>query len=166
MLARSWLSWSRRRGRPVLWWHSALGLMKMSRLGPLNPPGSTSARRRGGTGSSRASRRARRPIAPGLTMRGAARVSIARDDGSDADVLRYLEAKDVTLRCRSCGGTEFGIYNESQHQDRMSILSFKYPDHDEAGMYDVLMLACEHCAHLQFYARAPIARWADKNPSS
>ena len=87
---------------------------------------------------------------------------------SHADIVRFLEAKRIAAKCADCGGTKFGIHDETQHNSRHSLMVFKFPDHDLSGaeMHDIVMVSCNNCARIQLYSRTPIVQWVHDNPSS
>ena len=84
------------------------------------------------------------------------------------DLDRFFASQGVRLGCQVCGNGGFHIHNETLANSRTTLIALKLPDTDIVGAdcLEVVMLACNRCAAVQLFARAPIVAWADQNPSN
>jgi hypothetical protein len=83
-----------------------------------------------------------------------------------SDILRFLTAKGAKLQCTACGAKSFGYVDEQKEQVHLAVLGFRFPAHDvfNAGMYDVVLFACNNCSAVRLHMRQPIVEWAAANP--
>jgi ribosomal protein L37E len=84
-----------------------------------------------------------------------------------SDVLRFLAAKNTTVKCDACGSNNFHVHNEITSNSRVGATAFKFPGYEVTGadVLDLVMIACENCGKVQFFARQPMAQWCEQHPS-
>ena len=83
-----------------------------------------------------------------------------------SDAIRFLEAKNVSRSCPSCGHDKCDLVNEGHGNLHFAIPGFKFGGYDinRADMFGLFVLTCADCGFVRLFHRKVVADWIERNP--